>query len=67
MTTAAPPGGLGLDQLGASLRASPSRALMLIEPFLEAGIVHARDGVILVPDPVVQGAFGVGRPSEVSA
>ena len=58
MTTAAPPAaGLTLGEL-AVLRGIPrERAWLLVEPFVLAGLVVERDGILIVVDAEISAAF----------
>jgi hypothetical protein len=50
--------GLTLTQLAERRRRmSPELARLLIEPFVDAGIVEERDGLLVVADPLVLEAF----------
>ena len=49
--------GLSLAELAVGLGVARERARLLVEPFLAAGIVEERDGVLVVADPLVVEAF----------
>jgi hypothetical protein len=49
--------GLSLEQFATQRRISVDRAAALIAPWLEAGILEERDGVLVVVDRLVVEAF----------
>jgi hypothetical protein len=49
--------GLSLTELALLQGVARERARLLIEPFLSAGILEERDGVLVVVDPLVVSAF----------
>jgi hypothetical protein len=55
--TAAPVVGLTLTELALAHGVARERARLLIEPFIAAGIVEERNGLLIVVDPNVSAAF----------